>query len=516
MQTFRKKKCMISKKKYLKDKLVEFYSQLKCDCDAYIGWNYSEVYEKKFIEQIKLKFQTEKKKIPKQREIKSKLSSKKVLQEVEDILKEKNVKDSWEKLKTFINFHNKNSLFDTTNHTTIKSLSNFDRKTNEINKLNILTYGSGICGLFFAHTLKQILGELVEITIYDKRIVSRGKLKPFSREWLTALKLPFFKTTNLKVYSLIKKFSLSDNVGLPLNYIEMILFLFCKLQNINFIFDSEEVMKPLLNSNYDLIVDATGGRFKYEYNSNQTSEFIPHEISSFINNIGQRDKLYEKKNVLFKQVGRYFYPLIDKTPIKIAQFKITNLDNEDYINLGKFIGYENKFEGMFYLWKGLLPSEINQSILFVNINNKIYDRLTELINEKTLLKKFILNDYEKIFCNKINTIINILKKSDNFERILIESPFIYHPKIINYKQIVLTENKTPIIPIGDSVFNGNVKSSNGLYKHLPMINDLNKEISKSYINILTKYLEKDIKEKNNQCFNHIHNQLHDVLMKVWS
>ena len=66
------------------------------------------------------------------------------------------------------------------------------------------------------------------------------------------------------------------------------------------------------------------------------------------------------------------------------------------------------------------------------------------------------------------------------------------------------------------LFNGNVKSSNGLYKHLPMINDLNKEISKSYINILTKYLEKDIKEKNNQCFNHINNQLHDVLMKVWS
>ena len=73
---------------------------------------------------------------------------------------------------------------------------------------------------------------------------------------------------------------------------------------------------------------------------------------------------YTRKNILLKQVGRYFYPLIDKTPIKIAQFKITNLDNEDYINLEKFIGYENKFEGMFYLWKGLLPSEINQSILF--------------------------------------------------------------------------------------------------------------------------------------------------------
>ena len=111
------------------------------------------------------------------------------------------------------------------------------------------------------------------------------------------------------------------------------------------------------------------------------------------------------------------------------------------------------------------------------------------------MKEFILNDYKKIFCNKINTIINILKKSDNFENIFIESPFIYHPKLINYKQIVsTTSDGTPIIPIGDSVFNGNVKSSNGLYKHLPMINNLNKVISKILLNILTEYLEKKIKE----------------------
>ena len=50
---------------------------------------------------------------------------------------------------------------------------------------------------------------------------------------------------------------------------------------------------------------------------------------------------------------------------------------------------------MFYLWKGLLPSEINQSILFININNKTYNTLLDLINEKTLLKNFILNNYRK-------------------------------------------------------------------------------------------------------------------------
>ena len=143
-----------------------------------------------------------------------------------------------------------------------------------LNKLNILTYGSGICGLFFAHTLKQILGDLVEIIIYDKRIKSKGQMKPFSREWLTALNLSYFKSTKIEVYNLIKKFALGDYVGLPINYIEIILFLFCKLQKINFIFDKEENAKILLNKKYDLIVDATGGRFKYENNKSNFTNYI--------------------------------------------------------------------------------------------------------------------------------------------------------------------------------------------------------------------------------------------------
>ena len=56
----------------------------------------------------------------------------------------------------------------------------------------------------------------------------------------------------------------------------------------------------------------------------------------FTNNTGHRDILYKTKNILLKQDGRYFYPLINKTPIEIAQFKITNLNNDDYIYLGKF------------------------------------------------------------------------------------------------------------------------------------------------------------------------------------
>lgn len=503
------------KKDYLKEKLIEFYSQLKCDCESSIGWDYSEVYEKKFIEKIDLKIKKKEKKDIK-KITRNSILNQTILEQIQNILNEQDMKVSWKKLTNFLDYHNKMSLFDTINETNTKFLNTNKGNSNEINKLNILTYGSGICGLFFAHTLKQILGDLVEIIIYDKRIKSKGQMKPFSREWLTALNLSYFKSTKIEVYNLIKKFALGDYIGLPINYIEIILFLFCKLQKINFIFDKEENAKILLNKKYDLIVDATGGRFKYENNKKNASKIISKEIPEFINSYGERKNLYKKKEYLLKQEGRYFYPLHKNNPIQIAQLKITNLDNSDYISLRKYIGYENKFKGMLYLWKGLLPNEINQSLLIININNNVYKNLFELINEKTLLKDFILNDYQKIFGNEINEAINILQNSKNFKNIFIEPPFIYHPKLINYKQIVTTSDSTPIIPIGDSVFNGNVKSSNGLYKHLPMINNLNKVISKSLLNILTEYLEKKSKEKTNKNFICLHNQVHDILNKIWS
>ena len=504
-------------KKNLKDKLTEFYSQMNCDCDASIGWCFSEEYEKEFIEKINSSLKKkEKKKNHIKNIIKDQIPLNTLLEQVQNILGEQDIKASWKKFTYFLDNHNKNSLFDTINQSYIENLNTIKKQSNNIKKLNILTYGSGICGLFFAHTLKQILGDLVNIIIYDNRIKSKGELKPFSRGWLTALDLSYFKSTDESVYSLIKKFTVGDHVGLPLNYLEIILFMFCKSQNINFLFDDEESSKHLLNNNYDLIVDATGGRFKYENSYNQTPQILSHEIPEFINRFGNEKILYKTKNFSLKQQGQYFYPLINKIPIEIAQFKITNLNNDDYKDLVKFLGCGNQYDGKFYLWQGLLPNEINQSILFININNKTYNTLLDLINEKTLLKEFLINNYRKIFCEKTVNIIDILKKSDNFENIFIESPFIYKPKLINYKKIVSTIDGTPIIPIGDSLFNGNAKSLNGLYKHLPMINNLSKLISKILLNTLTEYLEKKESENSEKNISYLYNQVQDILTKIWS
>ena len=72
--------------------------------------------------------------------------------------------------------------------------------------------------------------------------------------------------------------------------------MFCKSQNINFLFDDEESSKHLLNNNYDLIVDATGGRFKYENSYNQTPQILSHEIPEFINRFGN-EKFYIKQKI---------------------------------------------------------------------------------------------------------------------------------------------------------------------------------------------------------------------------
>ena len=64
----------------------------------------------------------------------------------------------------------------------------------------------------------------------------------------------------------------------------------------------------------------------------------------------------------------------------------------------------------------------------------------------------------------------------DFREILLEPPFIYQPKFKDLNDFS-SLNSNFVIPVGDSLFNGNVKCSNGLHKHLPIINSLNNGIN---------------------------------------
>ena len=135
---------------------------------------------------------------------------------------------------------------------------------------------------FFSHTLKEKLGEFVNIIVYDNRIKSHGTLKSFSRDWLTYLPLEYFKgKINEDLFNLINKFSYKNFIGLPIYILETLFFLHCKLQGTKFIFSEYIEIDKINKHSISFIIDATGGRFKYKSKKNLKHIIILFQVLIF-------------------------------------------------------------------------------------------------------------------------------------------------------------------------------------------------------------------------------------------
>ena len=102
-------------------------------------------------------------------------------------------------------------------------------------------------------------------------------MKSFSRDWLTYLPLEYFKgKINEDLFNLINKFSYKNFIGLPIYILETLFFLHCKLQGTKFIFSEYIEIDKINKHSLSFIIDATGGRFKYNSKKSETyNHFIP-------------------------------------------------------------------------------------------------------------------------------------------------------------------------------------------------------------------------------------------------
>jgi len=245
-------------KNILKNELLKFYKNLEIDKYSSIGWHYSDVMESEFIQKI----ETSNKQINKlsfDKKNKEKIKHNGINFDLVNFKNEEDIEKNWLKLKTFIKYHNSNSLRDDFINSSDDKYKLLNEFISDSRKLNILVYGSGICGLFFSHTLKEKLGELVNIIVYDNRIKSHGTLKSFSRDWLTYLPLEYFKgKINVDLYNLINKFSHKNFTGLPIYILETLFFLHCKLQGTKFIFREYIEIDKINKHSLSFIIDATG------------------------------------------------------------------------------------------------------------------------------------------------------------------------------------------------------------------------------------------------------------------
>lgn len=500
-------------KKTLKNELLKFYTNLEIDKYSSIGWYYSDVMESKYVQEI----ETANKKINEsylKKKNKEKIKQDYFNIDLLNLINEDDIENNWQKLKRFIKYHNSNSLQDDFINSSDNKYKILNEFISDSRKLNILVYGSGICGLFFSHTLKKKLGEFVNIIVYDNRIKSHGTLKSFSRDWLTYLPLKYFKgKINEDLFNLINKFSYKKFIGLPIYILETLFFLHCKLQGTKFMFREYIEIDKINKHSISLIIDATGGRF--DYKSKKKAEIQNHFISQFnFPSVSGRTISLKSREISLKKKDGYFFPMKKNFIYNVPQIKITNITNKNFEVIKKYLDKVNK-KSLFYSWQGALPPKINNNLVIINLEKKYYNNLLRVVNSKTTLNSFIKkNNIKDFFCDETINFLSFLENIDDFREILLEPPFIYQPKFKDLNDFS-SLNSNFVIPVGDSLFNGNVKCSNGLHKHLPIINSLNSKISNIILEKFNQLIEKSTNKLSNNDFTFLQRNMSKLINEIW-
>ena len=381
--------------------------------------------------------------------------------------------EKWKYMKGINSIRNLGVLEDSfkseTDETALKQARKFI-SSNE--KLNILVIGAGCCGLFFSNNLKKKLGKLVNILVCDNRIEESGVREPYSRNWLTNLpKFLFHNKINKSVTDVFDYFSDGKHIGVTLNMMEILLLQSCKKNKVKFFFRDDPYDDLIKESCIDFIVDATGGKL-YKYYPNHKEKNISLKIPL---NRNRNDCL----PFVLKEKDNYHYPFFQGKQIINYQFKIVGIAEKLYPLINQYIK-DNNHDNLFYIWIGKLIKKLNEFLIIVNIKEKDIEIFHSLLKKRICIEEFEQFDkrLKSEVDNRILELIKIISKvKTKKDKIYLESPFSYKPRIKLFNKDLPKYYGKIIIPIGDSYYIGNAKVGNGLGTHLVYIDELTKTIA---------------------------------------
>ena len=161
--------------------------------------------------------------------------------------------------------------------------------------------------------------------------------------------------------------------------------------------------------------------------------------------------------------------------------KLIHIPIRFYDQLIRYIVGHNS-DNKFYAWPGTLKAEINQVILIINLKKEEYLFLSEKIQGPTRVDDALRDRSfaEKMDARVIDIFEIVSKISDSADGISIEPPFLFDPYLIKKKGGFDRLYGRPVIPVGDSIYNGNVKLGNGISPHLSHIKYIQESFRKNF------------------------------------
>jgi predicted TPR repeat methyltransferase len=344
-------------------------------------------------------------------------------------------------------------------------------------RLNLVIIGAGPVGLVLASALKLALQSEVNVLVVENRVSSPHHKLPYERRWITNIPKALLKGLVEKSLSdIFTRIGDGNYIGCTINVLESLLLLSCRRLGVKFLFAESCDLSFIRDSPVQLVFDASGNRFRPPSWPDSPEKIdVRHNIQTDI--LGSNDakispygiKIHpstDNRHITLGAYDKLLFPLHKNKPVKLAMLKLIHIPARLYGMLLKHIRQHNH-DNKYYVWPGTLQAAINQVIVIVNLEKSEYDYLcSHHAFPMRLTEAMEIEAFSKSLDERTSAILGLLAEhADESDQIGIDAPFLYEPYMVN---TAIPEQlfDRPLICVGDSIYNGNVKHGNGLGPHL--------------------------------------------------
>lgn len=330
------------------------------------------------------------------------------------------------------------------------------------------------------------LGDRIDILVIENRIQRPHVKEPYRRHWLTNIRNRTMSGVyDPQVTQLLAEFGNGTHIGGTLAVIETLLLVSNKKLGVRFLFQHDFDLSFIKDSNTSLVIDASGGRFQADtdaYRAGKCTVELNKEIEvnlTAVNGYGRRYGPHgitnfsdlPAKKINLRRDGERFVPYQNGTRICSSMFKVMHVPLELYDSLMAFTK-ENNEDSQFFIWPGRFCPELNEILALINVTKNGYEALATLVSKKTSLARFFENGGLELtaLSPRILSLFRLIADSgSDLSKISIEPPFTYSPYCRYMSGTLGRLYGRPVVPVGDSVFNGHPKVGNGLAYHLLLV-----------------------------------------------
>ncbi|MBI3223105.1 MAG: tetratricopeptide repeat protein [Nitrosomonadales bacterium] len=343
-------------------------------------------------------------------------------------------------------------------------------------RLNLVIVGAGPVGLLLASALKCALHQEVNVLLVESRISSPHHKLSYERRWITNVKLSLLQgLVEPSLAGILANVGDSTYMGCTVNVLESLLLLSCRRMGVKFLFADRGDLSFIEDSRVQLVFDASGNRFQpAAWPGSPEQIAVHHDIETSL--LGSKNANIAKygiqahasedsRSITLGSHGNLSFPLYKGSPVRLAMMKLIHIPAHFYGALVNYVSRHNE-DNKYYVWPGTLQEAINQVIVIINLSKAEYDYLCGAHEFPLSLAEAIkIEAFRAALDARTAAILELLAAhASEDEQIAIDAPFLFEPYLVNCATPDRLYGR-PLIRVGDSIYNGNVKCGNGMGSH---------------------------------------------------